>query len=119
MRSRILALTLVSAGCGAGEDRPAAEGDLPPIVALNAFYYYENLPAAEQFYNNVLGLETVSDFGFAKILQVAPTSFLTLVDHTQGQHSSTEPKSVTLAIVTFAGSEAPSGVEQTRARAAP
>ena len=48
----------------------------------------------------MLGFQTVADYGFAKILQVAPTSFLTLVDETRGMHSSSEPKSVTLAVVT-------------------
>jgi catechol 2,3-dioxygenase-like lactoylglutathione lyase family enzyme len=86
-------------GCGGAVVEE--EGVAPPqIMASNSFYYYEDVPAAEAFYNDVLGLETVSDFGFAKILQVAPTSFLTLVDHTEGQHTSAEPKSVTLAIVT-------------------
>ena len=72
----------------------------PTILANNAFYYYEDVLAAEAFYGTTLGLRTVSDFGFAKILQVAPSSYLTLVDADSGMHSSDEPKSVTLAIVT-------------------
>ena len=74
---------------------------LPPeIIATNAFYYYADVPAAERFYVETLGLEVVSDFGFAKIIQVAPTSYLTLVDADSGMHSVDEPKSVTLAFVT-------------------
>lgn len=72
----------------------------PPIQALNAFYYYEDVEAAWSFYSDVLGFETVADYGFAKIMQVAPASYLTLVDEEQGMHSADEPKSVTLAIVT-------------------
>ena len=49
---------------------------------------------------DVLGFETVADYGFAKILRVAPTSYLTLVDEARGMHSADEPKSVTLALVT-------------------
>jgi catechol 2,3-dioxygenase-like lactoylglutathione lyase family enzyme len=79
---------------------PITQGPPPAILANNAFYYYEDLARAEQFYTDILGLRTVSDFGFAKILQVAPTSYLTLVDADSGMHSSDEPKSVTLAIVT-------------------
>jgi catechol 2,3-dioxygenase-like lactoylglutathione lyase family enzyme len=93
---------MVFAACGDdGTGRNLINRSPPPsILANNAFYYYEDLQAAEEFYNGILGLRTVSDFGFAKILQVAPTSFLTLVDADSGMHSADEPKSVTLAIVT-------------------
>ncbi|MGB0542422.1 MAG: VOC family protein [Longimicrobiales bacterium] len=73
---------------------------LTPIDALNAFYYYEDLDAAWAFYRDVLGFETAADYGFAKIMHVAPRSFLTLVDVEHGMHSADEPKSVALAIVT-------------------
>jgi len=70
------------------------------IDALNAFYYYEDVDAAWAFYRDVLGFETAADYGFAKIMHVAPRSFLTLVDAERGMHSADEPKSVALAIVT-------------------
>ncbi len=73
---------------------------VPGIQASNAFYYYADVEAAHDFYSRILGFETVVDYGFAKILRVAPTSYLTLVDEESGMHSSEEPKSVTLAIVT-------------------
>lgn len=73
---------------------------LPAILATNAFYYYEDVEEAWAFYTRTMGFATVADYGFAKILRVGPTSYLTLVDETQGMHSSTEPKSVTLAVVT-------------------
>lgn len=72
----------------------------PPIQALNAFYYYRDVDAAWEFYTRVLGLETVADYGFAKILRVAGSSYLTLVDQAHGMHTADEPKSVTLALVT-------------------
>ncbi len=72
----------------------------PPILAANAFYYYRDLDAAWRFYTRTLGFRTVADYGFAKMLQVSPTSYLTLVDEARGMHSSDEPKSVTLAMVT-------------------
>ena len=50
------------------------------IIANNAFLYYADLEAAWSFYGEVLGLETVADYGFAKILQIAGSSYLTLVD---------------------------------------
>jgi len=79
---------------------PEATVDAPDIQATNAFYYYADLDAAWAFYTDVLGLETVADYGFAKIMQVAEASFLTLVDAERGMHTAEEPKSVTLAFVT-------------------
>lgn len=100
----ILALAL---GCGGGDgdDQGGMEEEVmasepSEILATNAFYYYQDLDEAWDFYTRILGFETVADYGFAKMLQVSPTSYLTLVDETQGMHDSTEPKSVTLAVVT-------------------
>jgi predicted enzyme related to lactoylglutathione lyase len=73
---------------------------VPGIQATNAFYYYRDVDRAWAFYTEVLGLSTVADYGFAKIMRVADASYLTLVDAEQGMHSAEEPKSVTLAIVT-------------------
>ncbi len=77
-----------------------AKGETPPILATNAFYYYQDLDGSWDFYSRILGFETVADYGFAKILRVAPASFLTLVDEKRGMHDASEPKSVTLAVVT-------------------
>ncbi len=101
-----LAAAVVLAGCGSpAEDQtmsdPHRAGDgVPAVQALNAFYYYEDVQAAWAFYTDILGFETVADYGFAKILRLAEASFLTLVDAAQGMHSADEPKSVTLAVVT-------------------
>jgi catechol 2,3-dioxygenase-like lactoylglutathione lyase family enzyme len=94
--------------CGPGETEeersdPAGEASsqtVPSVLATNAFYYYEDVEAAWSFYTEILGFETVADYGFAKILRLAGASFLTLVDAEQGMHAADEPKSVTLAIVT-------------------
>lgn len=104
-----LMLVATLAACAPGdpstETASEAEKDpmvstLPPIQATNAFYYYADVDAAWEFYTRVLGFSTVADYGFAKMLRVGPTSFLTLVDEERGMHSSQEPKSATLAIVT-------------------
>jgi predicted enzyme related to lactoylglutathione lyase len=92
-------------GCGdraekGDEPSSLASRGLPPIVAMNAFYYYEDLDAAWGFYTRVLGFATVADHGFAKILRVGPDSYLTLMDEHHGVHSSSEPKTATLAVVT-------------------
>ena len=73
---------------------------IPNIQATNAFYYYRDVNAAWAFYRDILGLETVVDYGFAKIMRVARNTYLTLVDAAQGMHDADEPKSVTLAMVT-------------------
>ena len=102
-------LTGLAVGCGGADSQPpdttagteAVEiATAPAIQATNAFYYYADVEAAHEFYTGVLGFETVVDYGFAKIMRVAPSSYLTLVDAAEGMHSADEPKTVTLAVVT-------------------
>jgi len=69
-------------------------------TASNVFFYYEDVEAATAFYRDVLGFHVAADYGFAKIMQGAPKSFVTLVDHTKGMHSSEEPKTTAIALVT-------------------
>ena len=78
------------------DDRP----ELPAIQATNAFFYYDDVGLAWDFYTRILGLPTAADYGFAKILRVSRGSYLTLVDADRGMHTTAEPKSVTLALVT-------------------
>ncbi|MFV1988370.1 MAG: VOC family protein [Gemmatimonadota bacterium] len=70
------------------------------IIANNAFFYYADVEAATDFYTETLGIRLAADYGFAKILQIAETSYLTLVDAEMGMHSVDEPKTVALALVT-------------------
>jgi catechol 2,3-dioxygenase-like lactoylglutathione lyase family enzyme len=69
-------------------------------TASNVFFYYEDLEAAERFYRTTLGLRLAADYGTSKILQIAPKSFITLVDHRHGMHSADEPKTTAIALVT-------------------
>ncbi len=48
------------------------------IIASNTFFYYKDLQAASHFYNNILGLKTVADYGFGRMLRIEQTSCLTL-----------------------------------------
>ncbi len=64
------------------------------------FFYYDDLAGAQRFYEEVLGLERVLDYGFASIHRVAPTSYLGLVDGERGMHDTEEPKTVTLSFIT-------------------
>ena len=106
----VIALAWLSVACNSGT-APGSAGEASPqeteadpvrptIDATNAFYYYADVEAAWRFYTEILGMQTVADYGFAKILRVAPTSYLTLVDAERGMHSADEPKTVTLALVT-------------------
>jgi catechol 2,3-dioxygenase-like lactoylglutathione lyase family enzyme len=107
-----VALTLIITGCLAAcappireeptakEDPPVEASENPNIIANNAFFYFEDLDAAWSFYTGTLGFETVADYGFAKILRLARTSYLTLVDADAGMDFSDAPKTVALAVVT-------------------
>lgn len=83
------------AACAADEAPPP-----PEISATNAFYYYADVDAAWAFYRDTLGFETVVDYGFAKILRMARDSYITVVAAESGMHSTDEPKTVTLTLVT-------------------
>jgi len=71
--------------------------DISSIQANLVFFYYPDLREAENFYGDILGLEKVLDYGFARIFRVSPSTFIGLVDETKGMHDPSEPKSVTLA----------------------
>ena len=103
-------LLLLPCGCGGRtptpevtqtkENQAVKVAGTREIIASNAFFYYKDLQAAERFYNDILGLETVADYGFAKILRLARASYLTLVDAKSGMHSADEPKTVAIALIT-------------------
>ncbi len=104
----VLVLAALVAGCGQRLDQAASPKEVQPmeltesrnIIANNAFFYYANLDAAWRFYSETLGFETVADYGFAKIMRLAGTSYLTLVDAESGMHSAEEPKTVAIALLT-------------------
>lgn len=70
-----------------------------PLRANNSFFYYSDLDRATDFYTGTLGYKVVADYGKARTVQIAKSSFLTLVDGTIGMHKPDEPKTVTLAAV--------------------
>ncbi len=74
--------------------------NVPPIKANLVFLYYRDLPKAQAFYEDVLGLPRVLDYGFATIHRISPTCYVGLVDESKGMHRATEPKTVTLSFVT-------------------
>lgn len=94
-------ITLSLAACGENEDSiPVNPYEQFGITANNAFFYYDDLERATAFYTETLGIKLAADYGFAKILHIAPTSYLVLVDGTKGMHTTDEPKSVAMALIT-------------------
>ena len=92
-------------GCSQSDVSENATQQIDPMTAFgttasNVFFYYEDVEAATLFYKEVLGFRVAADYGFAKIMQVAPKSFITLVDHTKGMHAADEPKTTAIALVT-------------------
>lgn len=74
--------------------------DTLEVEANIVFFYYEDLAGAQDFYESIIGLERVLDYGFASVHRVSPTSYVGLVDEKGGMHRASEPKTVTLAFVT-------------------
>lgn len=70
------------------------------IQGTNLFLYYNDLNGAKQFYNETLGLEIISDYGFAATVKVTDDAWLTLVDAEVGRHRADEPKTVAIALLT-------------------
>ncbi len=92
-------------GCGRSDVPDSTTIEIDPMQAFgttasNVFFYYDDVEAATTFYKEVLGFRVAADYGFARIMQVAPQSFITLVDHTKGMHSAAEPKTTAIALVT-------------------
>jgi len=70
------------------------------IQGSNLFLYYKNLDRAKTFYNQTLGLEILSDYGFAATVKITDDTWLTLVDEAVGRHKADETKSVAIALLT-------------------
>ena len=72
------------------------------IIGNNAFLYYKNYDEATDFYERVMGFKNVFEFeGFAVIFQTTATTFITVVnDNGRGMHTSDEPKTIAIALIT-------------------
>ncbi|MAU00743.1 MAG: bleomycin resistance protein [Anaerolineaceae bacterium] len=69
------------------------------IASQITFLYYKDLAAAQQFYEGILGLETVEDQGWAKIYRVNGTAFVGLVDEAHGSLKAQLENAVMLTFV--------------------
>ncbi|SVB77152.1 uncharacterized protein METZ01_LOCUS230006, partial [marine metagenome] len=73
-KTLLIALALVVVGCGNESNDRLDEKTPLNIVGSNAFWYYNDLDAATDFYTGTLGLKIAADYGYAKILHVAGSS---------------------------------------------
>ena len=74
---------------------------MPPLAIASqiTFLYYQNLAKAQQFYEEILGLERVEDQGWAKIYRVNGTAFVGLVDEAHGSLKAQPENAVMLTFV--------------------
>jgi catechol 2,3-dioxygenase-like lactoylglutathione lyase family enzyme len=69
------------------------------VQANIVWLYYRDLAAAQAFYEDVLGLELLTDQGFAKVYACSTTGYIGLVDESQGLHRFSEEKAVTVSFL--------------------
>ena len=84
----LIALSVLFAGCAEEDAVLVSETETPArpdVIATNAFYYYNDVESAWSFYRDILGVETVVDYGFAKIVRMADSSYLTLVQASEAE----------------------------------
>lgn len=74
----------------------------PSVKATVLWLYYNDLAAAQRFYEDKLGFELIVDQGWAKIYQTSSSGFIGLVDQARGMHRATEKKGVTASFFTNA-----------------
>jgi len=95
----VLLMGMIVTGYAGDLTNPAAKPPGLDIQANMTFFYYKDLAGAADFYENLLGLQLVLDYGFARGYRISKTSFICLVDETKGMHKTTEPKTATLSFI--------------------
>ncbi len=63
---------------------PASAQAPPPLTGQVTFLYYQDLPGAERFYREVLGLSTSFELDWVKIFRLSSGSSVGLVNATKG-----------------------------------
>jgi catechol 2,3-dioxygenase-like lactoylglutathione lyase family enzyme len=91
---------LALAACSPKQEAVTIQRDDLSIQANMIFFYYDDLEKAVDFYEGILGLTLVLDYEFAKAYRISESSYICLVDHTQGMHDVSEPKTVALDFMT-------------------
>ena len=68
------------------------------VKGVITWLYYRDLPAAMQFYENIMGFEMEVDQGWSKILKIRDGAYVGLVDGEHGYHRASDTKPVILCI---------------------
>ena len=63
------------------------------------FFYYDDLVKADEFYNEIMGFETVVDVEFAKVYTISDGAHVGIVDGNVGSMKPTEDKPVMLSVI--------------------
>jgi len=92
LRDHLIKSTPLCSGTGQATTRPGNLGVQGNVIWL----YYRDLPEAQRFYEDLLGLDLLVDQGFAKVYSSSATGFIGLVDESQGLHRFSEKKAVTV-----------------------
>jgi len=95
-----LSFGLIMMSCGEKQESIMKDSESLGIQGNILFFYYKDLDTAQKFYEDIIGLEVILDYGFAKVFRVSQTLLLGIVDEEKGMHSVDEPKTVTLSFVT-------------------
>ncbi len=89
----IVSVMLIAQAC-------ASDNSNPSIAAGVPFFYYNDLNAAANWYENKLGLKKVTEEEWVVIFELTDTSYLGLVNASGGSLKPTEDKGAVLSIET-------------------
>ena len=102
-RSLAVSIWLAAAlGTAASAAHAGPAVDHPAIASGVPFFYYRDLPAAADWYEHKLGLERTTDEGWVVIFRLTPTSYIGLVNATDGTLHPAVKKGAMLSIETDA-----------------
>jgi catechol 2,3-dioxygenase-like lactoylglutathione lyase family enzyme len=94
-------LAIIGGACAAAQgSTPTSK--LPPVNALVTNFYYENLPAAREWYVEKLGFRLLYDADWVIIVEVARGMQIALVDGDKGEMRAVQEKGTMLSIETDA-----------------
>jgi predicted enzyme related to lactoylglutathione lyase len=100
LRSALASVKPLYPGAGA---RPADKTTRPARVGIRGtvfWLYYNDVPAAQKFYEEVLGSRLLVDQGYAKVYTATTSGFIGLVDQAKGLHRFSETKAVNVVFQT-------------------
>ncbi len=63
------------------------------------FLYYRDLAPISAFYENIIGLELVQDYGWAKVYRVNGNAYLAIVDEKEGFYDAQEKNAVLFGLI--------------------